>query len=64
MRQLSEKFSMSKLDIVDPKVSRGLSKQVAAERLESDGRNALSPPKVISNWKLFLRQFKLVFKGK
>ncbi|CZR14537.1 Cation-transporting P-type ATPase N-terminal domain-containing protein [Caenorhabditis elegans] len=58
MRQLSEKFSMSKLDIVDPKVSRGLSKQVAAERLESDGRNALSPPKVISNWKLFLRQFK------
>ncbi|ULT85996.1 hypothetical protein L5515_005819 [Caenorhabditis briggsae] len=56
--QLSERFYQSKVDIVEPKKSKGLSRQEAAHKLKTEGRNALSPPKTISNMQLFIRQFK------
>lgn len=59
--QLSERFFHSKIDIVEPKKSKGLTKQEAAQKLKTDGKNALSPPKTISNMELFVRQFKSVY---
>ncbi|ULT97470.1 hypothetical protein L3Y34_005349 [Caenorhabditis briggsae] len=56
--KLCDKFFFSKIDISEPKKSKGLSELEAAEKLKTDGPNAIPPPKSISNWELFFRQFK------
>uniref|UniRef100_A0A914WB99 Cation-transporting P-type ATPase N-terminal domain-containing protein n=1 Tax=Plectus sambesii TaxID=2011161 RepID=A0A914WB99_9BILA len=59
--QLAELFSDSQINVENPNISNGLSSQDAADRLKRDGRNALTPPKEISSWKLLVRQFMNMF---
>ncbi|KAK0401820.1 hypothetical protein QR680_015990 [Steinernema hermaphroditum] len=59
--QLSRVYPNSMINIDNPKLSKGLSKEQAEKRLQQDGPNVLAPPKEISNLLLFLRQFLNLF---
>lgn len=59
--ELSQLFPSSKINPNQPMGSNGLSEDEARRCLERDGRNALTPPKEISNWMLLLKQFLNMF---
>ncbi|CAI5442197.1 unnamed protein product [Caenorhabditis angaria] len=55
--QISQRYSDSNINFYDVSKSKGLSDDLAEQKTKTSGRNELSPPKIISNWQLFLRQF-------
>ncbi|EFA81309.1 P-type ATPase [Heterostelium album PN500] len=60
IEELAEKHKTS-INFADPKYSLGITGAEAAERLERDGRNALTPTKSIPKWVKFLLQFTSLF---
>ncbi|CAB3410979.1 unnamed protein product [Caenorhabditis bovis] len=58
IQEIADRFTLSHINPDQPKQSKGLINEVAKIKLQKEGRNALSPPKTISNWQLFLSQFK------
>jgi sodium/potassium-transporting ATPase subunit alpha len=55
--QLAKLHPKSRINVKNPKKTIGLSARDAADRLVTDGRNWLPPPKELSNWRLLLKQF-------
>ena len=59
--EISLLHSESHIDLMNVEKSMGLSPDEAAKRLNLYGRNALTPPPRMPEWKRFLLQFKNVF---
>ena len=55
--KIAHRFMRSNIDVRNPKETKGLSSEKAAEYLERFGKNELPKPKEISNWRLFIKQF-------
>eukprot|EP01133_Synstelium_polycarpum_P008370 gene8370-9837_t len=60
LEELSEKYN-THINYTDLKHSMGLTGTEAAERLERDGPNSLTPTKPIPQWVKFLKQFTSLF---
>lgn len=60
-QQMADLHPLSGINVQAPNASNGLTTEEAKRRLEKDGRNALTPPKEVSNWVLFFRQFTNMF---
>lgn len=60
-QEMAELHPQSGINVENPKASHGLSTEEAMHRLEKFGRNALTPPKEVSNWVLLRRQFLNMF---
>lgn len=54
LSQLSA-FYNSKIDLISPIKSQGLTEEEATKLLKENGENTLSPPKQIPEWKKFLK---------
>lgn len=61
LQEISKVYADSHINVGNIEASRGLSSKDAAERLDLYGRNVLTPPPKIPEWKRLLLQFTNMF---
>ncbi|KAI2505317.1 Cation transport ATPase [Fragilaria crotonensis] len=59
--EIALKYPLSNINVADIEKSAGLSSEEAAERLKLYGKNELTPPPKMPEWRRFLMQFQNMF---
>eukprot|EP01111_Echinosteliopsis_oligospora_P011067 TRINITY_DN3556_c0_g2_i2.p1 TRINITY_DN3556_c0_g2~~TRINITY_DN3556_c0_g2_i2.p1 ORF type:complete len:1104 (+),score=302.37 TRINITY_DN3556_c0_g2_i2:184-3495(+) len=59
-KDVAKKYDTN-LNVIDPNSSQGLDAEEADARIERYGKNALTPPKKVSEWKKLLHEFTGIF---
>jgi magnesium-transporting ATPase (P-type) len=61
LKEIAAAHPESHVDVEDVEDSQGLTSEEAAARLEQNGKNVLTPPAKMPEWKRFLLQFRNMF---